>query len=173
MKNNKHGPKGESLQSEETPMKPKVLGTPEVLAILGEGDFDCIIGTIESETLDFKREPHQLNTTKQKLELAKDVSAFANNAGGVILMGVNTCKQEGHSHELAEKIRPFDETLIDAKQYEDIINAHIYPHLNVEIKWIPAAADGNKGLAYVRIPEAESQRKPFLTTKVLDEDERI
>ena len=172
MKNDKHGRKGESIQSEGTPMKPKVLGTQEVLAILGKGNFDQIIGSIESETLDFKREPYQLNTTKQKLELTKDVSAFANNVGGVILMGVNTSKEEGYSHELAERIRPFDETLIDVKQYEDIINAHIYPRLNVEIRWIASAADGDKGLAYVRIPEAESQRKPFLVTKVLDEDER-
>jgi hypothetical protein len=153
-------------------MKPKILGIQEVLAILGEGNFNQIIGSIESEMLDFKREPYQLNSTKQKLELAKDVSAFANNVGGVILMGVNTCKEEGRSHELANRIRLFDETLIDVKQYEDIINAYIYPRLNVEIKWIPSAADGNKGLAYVRIPEAESQRKPFLITKVLGEDER-
>ncbi len=153
-------------------MKPKVLKPQEVLAILGEGNFNQIVGSIESETLDFKKEPYQLDTIKRKLELAKDVSAFANSDGGVILIGVSTCKQEGYSHEVAEKIRSFEETLIDIKQYEDIINSHIYPHLNVEIKWIPSGADGSKGLAYVRIPEAESGRKPFLVMRVIDENEK-
>ena len=172
MKNNKHDHNGKSIRFEETPVKPKLLKTQEVLAILGKGNFNQIIGLIESETLDFKREPYQLNTTKQKLELAKDVSAFANSGGGIILIGVSTCKEEGHSHELAEKIRSFEKTLIDVKQYEDIIDSHVYPRLNVEIRWIPSADDGNKGLVYVRIPETESRRKPFLTMKVLDEDGR-
>jgi len=46
-----------------------------------------LVGTEESDQLDFKLAPYVLDAPHQKWELAKDVAAFANRRGGVIVIG--------------------------------------------------------------------------------------
>jgi hypothetical protein len=50
-----------------------------------------IVGTPESEWVDFKsvppEGPYDLSTDKGKFELAKDVAAFSNASGGLIVCG--------------------------------------------------------------------------------------
>ncbi len=60
----------------------------EVLEKLAAKQFDALIGVSEAAWLDAKESPYILDTLKQKLELAKDVSALANSAGGVIVLGL-------------------------------------------------------------------------------------
>jgi hypothetical protein len=43
----------------------------EILEKLETGDFDALIGVMETEWLDAKRTPYHLGTQKQKLELAQ------------------------------------------------------------------------------------------------------
>jgi len=150
----------------------KVMTIREVLNVLETGDFGNLIGAMESEVLEFKGRLYQLDTPKLKLELAKDVSALANVAGGIIVIGIKTCLEEGHPHEVAEEIRNFQEAMIDIKKYENIINEWIYPRPNLEIKWAPSSQDTEKGVAYIMVPESETGRKPFLTITILHEDDK-
>lgn len=146
----------------------------QVLDIVKTGDFENLIGVTESEVLEFKGAPYQLDTPKLKLELAKDVSALANVGGGIIVMGIKTCIEEDHPHEVAEQIRGFPEARIDIKQCENVINEWVYPRLNLEIRWVPLVTDSSKGVAYIIIPESETGRKPFLTiTILLDDDKKL
>lgn len=64
----------------------------DVLEKLLVGQFDALIGLPESEWLEAKPSPYVLDTTKQKLELAKDVSALANAVGGVLVLGFDTVR---------------------------------------------------------------------------------
>jgi hypothetical protein len=57
----------------------------EALAILAGGDFERFIGVAESLEVEFKGEPYRAEQDSQKFELAKDVTALANAAGGVIV----------------------------------------------------------------------------------------
>src|SRR5690349_20006276 len=50
-------------------------------------------GTQESIELDFKESDSLQNTDRKKDEISKDVSAFANSAGGTIIYGM---KENGH-----------------------------------------------------------------------------
>ena len=50
-----------------------------------EGDVQALIGSEETSNLEFKASAALENTPKNKAELAKDVSAMANAAGGVIV----------------------------------------------------------------------------------------
>jgi hypothetical protein len=47
----------------------------EVLEKLEARDFDALLGLVESGWLDAKETPYHLDSPKQKLELAKDVTA--------------------------------------------------------------------------------------------------
>lgn len=49
----------------------------------------------EGWTLDYKSSVN-IETTAGKRELARDISGFANSAGGILLIGVNENKQAGH-----------------------------------------------------------------------------
>ena len=66
----------------------------EALEILMSGEFDQFVGVRESIEVEFKREPYRLEQDDQKFELAKDASAMANAAGGVIVIGVRTQRDD-------------------------------------------------------------------------------
>lgn len=64
----------------------------EVLEKLAAKDFEGLIGLWESVWLEAKESPYILDAPKQKLELAKDVSALANSIGGIIVLGFDTAR---------------------------------------------------------------------------------
>jgi schlafen family protein len=64
----------------------------------------------------------------KKDEITKDVSAFANAAGGTIIYGVREFKEEGKKH-LPEKIDPVDRREFSKEWLEHIIG-NIQPRLN-------------------------------------------
>ena len=66
------------------------LSQAELLLLLADGKFDALIGEFESEWLECKSSPYQLEHDGQKLELAKDISGLANAEGGVLLLGFST-----------------------------------------------------------------------------------
>jgi predicted HTH transcriptional regulator len=84
------------------------MTTPkEVLEKLETGDFDALIGLMESEWLDAKETPYHLDTPKQKLEIAKDVTAMANASGGIIVIGFDCEKQPTTAGEQISKVNWF------------------------------------------------------------------
>ncbi len=76
---------------------------PELFDLLAR-DPSGLIGQPEAVWLEFKTSPYQLSDERQKFELAKDVSAMANADGGVILMGVETQKDERRQEDVATAI---------------------------------------------------------------------
>ncbi len=62
----------------------------EVLDKLAAKRFDALIGVSGGVWLDAKESPYILDALKQKLELAKDVSALANSVEPVCRIGGNS-----------------------------------------------------------------------------------
>jgi predicted HTH transcriptional regulator len=58
------------------------------------GDFNQFIDAPEGLEIEFKGEPYRLEQDSQKFELAKDVSALANAAGGLIVIGARTQRDD-------------------------------------------------------------------------------
>ncbi len=137
--------------------------------IINASDFDLLVGEIESEWFECKRQPYQIEKESQKRELAKDVSSFANAQGGYIFIGVRTKTSITHFGDEVEKIRPFDQSLLNTNQYHDIIKEWVYPEVeNVSIQWKPTKNDSRKGVVVIHIPEQHESLKPFLIKKTLD-----
>jgi len=90
----------------------KELSSQEVLAMLSSGSFKGFIGAVENDHFECKRTPYRLQTDHEKQELAKDVSAFANAGGGVLVIGLATEVSPVHMGDEVTAIRVFDRALV-------------------------------------------------------------
>ncbi|MEH1846389.1 MAG: ATP-binding protein [Nostoc sp.] len=90
-------------------------------------------------------------TDKKKIEISKDVSAFANSAGGIIIYGV---KENGHiPTEIDTGLNP---NALSKERLEQIINSNIHPRINrLIIKQIELITTNPGHVLYVvSIPQA-------------------
>lgn len=86
-------------------------------------------------------------------EIAKDVSAMANSAGGLIIYGIKEFDEKDKKH-LPEKIDVIDRKNFSKEWIENVITANISPKIN-GLKIIPISVD--EGVIYVvEIPQSET-----------------
>jgi hypothetical protein len=123
-------------------------------ATLRSGDFDQFVGT--PETLE--------------LELAKDVSAFANASGGVIIIGAQTEHDDNVTVDVVNRLRLLRQGLVNEQQYEGIVNDMVYPRLrDVQVRFHPYAVDRERGLVSIDVPPQEEAEKYFLIQRPIEE----
>jgi len=101
-----------------------------------------------SGALDFS---NRIKTDEEiKNEIAKDVSAFANSEGGIIIYGL---KEKKH---IAKKISPIDGGEVSKERLEQIIQSRIKrPIKNLKIKPIRIDDDIQKSIYIVIIPQSD------------------
>jgi hypothetical protein len=94
----------------------------------GEQDLVELISLKQEENLqlDFKRAESLDSTDKKKTEISKDVSAFANSAGGTIVYGISESAQEPR---YAETLSPINPAKYPKEWLEQIINSRIQPRI--------------------------------------------
>jgi len=142
----------------------------ELEKIINEGNFDYLVGKIENDFFDCKKEIYDLKNNLVKRELAKDISSFANLNGGYILIGPQTKKSKHHFGDEIEKIKLVKQNLVSIDQYFDIAKEWIYPEIErLKIKWKPSKNDKNKGILVIQIPSQKEILKPFLIKKLVEE----
>src|SRR6266567_3104529 len=133
-----------------------------VTEILMSGDFARLIGLVEDENLECKGQQYDLRQDGTKRELAKDISAFANADGGLIIIGVRTKKSFTHFGDEIDEIRPLDQSLLDPDQYYKILSEWLFPVPN-DVKIIfYRAISSHKGVFALSVPRQAESRKPFL-----------
>lgn len=95
----------------------------------------------ESIELDYKSAAAIDNTPQRKTEIAKDVSAMANSAGGIIIYGVKEYDGQDKKH-LPKEIDPIDRKNFSREWLEQVIQSNIQPKIkNVIITPIPISDD--------------------------------
>lgn len=137
----------------------------DVLGRLTTGEFNALIGVAESVWLDAKECPYVLDTMKQKLEIAKDVSALANAVGGIIVLGFDTTRDPLTSGEHISEVRPFPISMVDPGRYRKIVHEYVYPPLDIVVR-VFEGADG-KGVAAILVDGAAS--KPYIVSRMIDD----
>jgi hypothetical protein len=142
----------------------------QALEILDSGEFERFIGATESLEVEFKGEPYRLEAAAQKFELAKDVSALANAAGGVIVVGARTASDDATAVDVVTAIRSFDRDLVNTTQYEDTIGERIYPRLReIHARFFAIAGDEERGVVAIDVPPQLESDRYFLIQKPMDE----
>ncbi|MFB8760706.1 RNA-binding domain-containing protein [Streptomyces nigra] len=79
----------------------------------------------EGQWLDAKGAPYELRNPHGVEELAKDVAAFANGGGGVIVVGITTRLE--HGREILDKVNSVGLGFVDLDQWRKLIRQHITP----------------------------------------------
>ncbi len=119
-----------------------------------EDDIQLLIdnGVKESITLDYKGCEALQKTDGKKREISKDVSAFANSAGGTIVYGIN---ESGHLPTAIDV--GFDPADITREWLEQIINSTIQPRIDgIRINQIELAKTRPGRVMYVvEIPQTQ------------------
>lgn len=150
----------------------RTLTTEEIRAILKSGDFDRLLDSIEHPESECKRQPYRLEDESQKRELAKDVSAFLNAAGGLILIGTETSRELMTARDVIAAIRPFSRTHLNVEQYRHVVASWIYPPAEITVEWYPSKAHPEQGIAAITVPEAPNESRPFLVRKPITDGGR-
>ena len=127
-------------------------------------DPEELIGLLESEWLEFKKEPYFLDDANHKFEVAKDVSAMANAGEGVIVIGVDTALGASSRREVATALRPVAKGVIDAKRLQETIHSWVWPRLDVEIRSHPVRENPGE-LWTLRIARQRERDLPFMVAR--------
>ncbi|MFI5966412.1 helix-turn-helix domain-containing protein [Streptomyces asoensis] len=103
----------------------------------------------EGQWLDAKTAPYALRDPHGVEELAKDVAAFANGGGGIIVVGIATRLE--HGREILDKLSTVDRVSVDLDQWRKLIRQHITPApRGTSVEW----SDDRQGacVLYIDIP---------------------
>jgi hypothetical protein len=113
----------------------------------------------ENLNLEYKAALSLEKNDKKTNEISKDVSAFANSDGGIIIYGIK--EAEGNRH-FAGVIDPIDRSLISKEWLEQVIQGMIRPRIN-GISIIPIEVDKNpnKVIYIVEIPKSNTAHQAY------------
>ncbi|AQZ62941.1 unnamed protein product [[Actinomadura] parvosata subsp. kistnae] len=111
--------------------------------------------------LDFKSAPYALQIDKAKFELCKDVAAFANAQGGLLVLGVAAAKRSDKAMEVATDLQPFPQDRADVDRYIDTLNDYLRPRVAINHRWYEdrGRSTGQAGSYYLVI-EVEPVPEP-------------
>ncbi|WP_331746951.1 hypothetical protein OG923_34540 (plasmid) [Streptomyces halstedii] len=119
-----------------------------VLAALDAQEPLSLLGLRETQWLDAKGGPYQLANPRSVEELAKDVAAFANGGGGLIVIGIATHPE--HDEEVLDHIVEVNPAAVNLDQIRKLIRQWITPApRGVRVGW--SGGDGER-VAYIDIP---------------------
>lgn len=144
--------------------------TDLLLALADPKNHDAILGTAECEWLDFKRDLYDLDRPKGKRSLVADVAAFANNVGGVVLLGVRAAKDETTRDERAVEFCPIRIDLVDTERIMKIVRQHVRPLPRFDVKRFPHHGQGD--LVAIIVGAQNDLDKPFVVDLVAGADDK-
>jgi schlafen family protein len=134
----------------------------------------------ESAQVEFKLKPHwdpdlrDVPTLhKQKLELAKDVSAIANSQGGVIIIGVDAPKDLDSHLEVATDVVGVETGKFDPSSVKNVIREWVYPRLEVLIRGfkIVNGPHAGKQVWAIIIKRGREAELPFMVSRSFQSEE--
>jgi hypothetical protein len=138
---------------------PVDMDLSEVRRVLGDGRLEALVGMRECGWLDAKREPYKLGQPEQDAELLKDTVALANANGVVLVIGLETTRQDGR--DVITGLRPIEKKTVNLEQIRMRIRARSVPLIrNLSVKWIPV--DDVRGFLVIDVLAQPESEKPFV-----------
>lgn len=148
-----------------------VSSLSELVEALTRQEWDRVVGTPESSWVDFKTAPYALAEDRGKVTLAADVAAFANAAGGALVVGYEAQKAAHSAQELAVRHRPVNKSVVDGDAIQSVIADRIFPRVRgVRLGWYPPEPATEGGVLLIEVPPQDEGARPFVVERVLEGD---
>ncbi|MGW2284919.1 AlbA family DNA-binding domain-containing protein [Streptomyces phaeochromogenes] len=148
-----------------------------IVTLLAQQRPEAVVGIPESEYVDFKgvgpAGPYDLSLDSKKYELAKDVAAFANAAGGLLVCGFKATRRPTDLHETVVKPIPFAKRLVNTERYKAIIADLVCPSIGVEFSWYDDPGNPDLGYFVIEVRALLEHDRWALVTKTLNEDGKL
>lgn len=118
---------------------------------------NLILNQVEENIhLDYKAADALQKTDGKKKEISKDISAFANSDGGIVIYGVKEFTEPTKKY-LPEKIDPIDRNLISKEWLEQVINSNVSPRIDgIKITPISILTEKDNVVYVVEIPKSNT-----------------
>jgi len=118
---------------------------------------NLILNQVEENIhLDYKAADALQKTDGKKKEISKDISAFANSDGGIVVYGVKEFTDPTKKY-LPEKTDPIDRNLISKEWLEQVINSNVSPRIDgIKITPISVESEKDKVIYVVEIPKSNT-----------------
>jgi hypothetical protein len=151
-----------------------VSSRTDLVAALARAHFDAVLGTPESDWLDFKSQPYSLDGSNRlsasgKWNLAKDIACFANSAGGLIVIGYKTQKLRNAIVEEAVSHNPVPKNRVDADAYSQAPADWIYPLVQgISYRWFPPERGHDSGALVIDVPPQADRDRPFFVRRTVE-----
>src|SRR5712692_9637747 len=136
-----------------------------IKTILDTRQFNNLIGQDEDAWFEAKgKNPYDFATPVGRYELAKDVSAFANADGGILIVGLTTAPVAEMRTERVTALDLCTQAEFDVAQYQGLIREYLYPGIkDLNVYWTPVDQGATQGLGIIEIPAQSAKLKYFLT----------
>lgn len=136
------------LRDEEEVFMPRYWDQAELERYISEG-------IEENLTLDYKAGPALARDSNRHAEIAKDISAMANSAGGVIIYGIGEENLEGRFRPA--KLVPVNRLECSRETLEQIISSNIQPRISgIKIYPVPLSTGPNDVAYVVQVPQSDT-----------------
>jgi len=164
---------GNSLEAIANALGSGEFSAESISALIEGGFAQLLVGMPENEWFDAKSAPYKLEDLRGKLELSKDIAAFANaRTGGVIVMGAAT--ESTGSGDVVKRVKPIPKSQFDPARYRAVVRERILPELiGLRIEFVAIEGDPERGYAYAFIPPQPVEAKPFVVHGALIDEEVI
>jgi hypothetical protein len=124
------------------------------------GYAEALVGARESAWLEAKSAPWDLTTEGGRIEASQDVARFANEAGGLIVVGATT--KHRSDDEVIVRVGGIRPGLLSLRRLRMILDAHVYPPVDaLDLAEVPLKGSGNV-IVLISIPGQREAAKPFI-----------
>ncbi|MGC9610851.1 MAG: ATP-binding protein [Minisyncoccia bacterium] len=138
--------------------------------ILKSKQIEQLIGYAENHFFDAKRDFYNLLDPKDKHEICKDISAFANNNGGYLLIGCDTNKPEASRIEYIKNTEGISD-FPDMDRVHSTLSDYIFPNsINTLVNFEQIISYNNKKFFLITIVK-DSEEKPYFVKKDVQDRE--
>ncbi|MEU0486244.1 ATP-binding protein [Streptosporangium sp. NPDC006013] len=148
-----------------------------LIEALASGRPEDLLGMAESSWLDFKSSPYQLDVDKNRFELCKDVAAFANAQGGLLVLGIGAEKKSHQALEVASTCQPFPQNKANVDRYIDTLNEYLRPRVTISHSWYAdlgrSSPEGTVGYLVIEVDPVPEPDRYVIVRRTLNDKEKF